>query len=239
MTSVRKFDKLLSSTSIADSTDTTKTISLDVSGVSTGTNRTLTVPNSDFVITGNDLSQTLTNKTITASSNDVAANSLKSATSLVDVSSATAPTSGQILTATSSTAATWQTPSSGSADLDFQEARATNQISANITSFADMPNMSLVTSNSSSREYLVIFMCEHETSNGGRTVEIILNINGTDQTDSERMIETPRSNRYAMASISYRTSSLASGVTIKIRYRTTASTTLRILNRSLIIYGIA
>lgn len=38
---------------------------------------------------------------------------LKSATTTVNVSSATAPTSGQVLTATSSTAATWQTPSSG------------------------------------------------------------------------------------------------------------------------------
>lgn len=38
---------------------------------------------------------------------------LRSATTTVNVSSATAPTSGQVLTATSSTAATWQTPSGG------------------------------------------------------------------------------------------------------------------------------
>jgi len=38
---------------------------------------------------------------------------LKSATTTVDVSAATAPTSGQVLTATSSTTATWQTPSGG------------------------------------------------------------------------------------------------------------------------------
>lgn len=41
---------------------------------------------------------------------------LNSATTVVNVSSATAPSSGQVLTATSSTAATWQTPSSGFAD---------------------------------------------------------------------------------------------------------------------------
>lgn len=39
--------------------------------------------------------------------------SLVSATTTVNVSSATAPTSGQVLTATSGTAATWQTPSGG------------------------------------------------------------------------------------------------------------------------------
>lgn len=37
-------------------------------------------------------------------------NALKSATTTVDVSAATAPSSGQVLTATSSTTATWQTP---------------------------------------------------------------------------------------------------------------------------------
>ena len=39
---------------------------------------------------------------------------LKSASTEVDVSSSTAPTTGQVLTATSSTAATWQTPAGGS-----------------------------------------------------------------------------------------------------------------------------
>ena len=46
-----------------------------------------------------------------------AALGLKTATTTVSVSGATAPTSGQVLTATSSTAATWQTPSAGSGDM--------------------------------------------------------------------------------------------------------------------------
>ena len=40
-------------------------------------------------------------------------NALNSSTTAVSTSSATAPTSGQVLTATSSTTATWQTPSTG------------------------------------------------------------------------------------------------------------------------------
>lgn len=43
-------------------------------------------------------------------------NALKSATTTVDVSAATAPTSGQVLTATAGTTATWQTPASGFAN---------------------------------------------------------------------------------------------------------------------------
>lgn len=41
------------------------------------------------------------------------ATALESATTIIDVGSSTAPSSGQVLTATSSTAATWQTPSGG------------------------------------------------------------------------------------------------------------------------------
>lgn len=41
---------------------------------------------------------------------------LNSATTVINVSSATAPTTGQVLTATSGTAATWQTPSTGFAN---------------------------------------------------------------------------------------------------------------------------
>ena len=61
-------------------------------------------------VVGTTDTQTLTNKTLTSTTNNVAAKFLHSATTLVDVSSATAPTSGQVLTATSGTAATWQTP---------------------------------------------------------------------------------------------------------------------------------
>ena len=53
----------------------------------------------------------LTNKTLTNTNNTVAAKSLHSATTVIDVVSATAPTSGQVLTATAGTTATWQTPS--------------------------------------------------------------------------------------------------------------------------------
>lgn len=66
---------------------------------------------------GTPSSGTMTNVSGTAASltagNATAAEGLKSATTTVVVSGATAPTSGQVLTATSSTAANWQTPSGG------------------------------------------------------------------------------------------------------------------------------
>jgi len=63
--------------------------------------------------TKNSATATLTNKTITDSTNNVTANGLRTATTTVSVSGATAPTAGQVLTATNGTTATWQTPSGG------------------------------------------------------------------------------------------------------------------------------
>lgn len=51
--------------------------------------------------------------TTDANKNVLSAGGLRSATTTVATTSATAPTAGQVLTATSSTAATWQTPSAG------------------------------------------------------------------------------------------------------------------------------
>ena len=55
------------------------------------------------------ISGTNTGDQTNISGNSATTNALNSATTVVNVSSATTPTSGQVLTATSSTATTWQT----------------------------------------------------------------------------------------------------------------------------------
>ena len=79
--------------------------------------RTVTLPDASFVVVGDTSTQTLTNKTLTDATNTITANGLRSATTTVSVSSATAPSSGQVLTATGSTTATWQTPTTGGTSL--------------------------------------------------------------------------------------------------------------------------
>lgn len=76
-----------------------------------------------------------TNFQMLSPSGNLTANNLKSATTTVNVSSATAPSSGQVLKATSSTAATWQTlpaslstVSSGTASKDASDATTTQNI---------------------------------------------------------------------------------------------------------------
>lgn len=76
--------------------------------------------NSKTLIDGIDLAtlatisgtESLINKTLTSTTNNIAAKSLLSATTNIDVFSAAAPSSNQVLTATSSTTAEWKTPSS-------------------------------------------------------------------------------------------------------------------------------
>lgn len=96
----------------------------DISGLGTGVATALGVAVGSAgapVVNGGALgtpsSGTLTNATGTASGltagTATAANGLASATTTVSVSAATAPASGQVLTATSGTAATWQTPAAG------------------------------------------------------------------------------------------------------------------------------
>jgi hypothetical protein len=59
-------------------------------------------------LVGTSDTQGLINKTITDPSNDVTAKFLKSSTTTIDISTAIAPTAGQVLAATSSTNAEWQ-----------------------------------------------------------------------------------------------------------------------------------
>ena len=88
---------------------------------------------------GTPSSGTLTNCTFPTLNQDTTGKSAKtdalnSATTVVNVSSATAPSTGQVLMATSSTAATWQTPSAGDVTLNgvqtLTNKRITNRVLA-------------------------------------------------------------------------------------------------------------
>ena len=105
-----KHGYLMLTNNLVDNNDHTKQLRISLSNITTNTTRTLTIPNGNTTLVGTDLVQTITNKTIQGSTNVVDANNLRSTTTTVNVSSSTAPSSGQILTATSSTTATWQDP---------------------------------------------------------------------------------------------------------------------------------
>lgn len=108
---------------VVEGSDNTKQLILNVSaGATTSTsttlevtqtsNRTITFPDATGTLTTLGGTEPLTNKTITDSTNNVTARALFSNSGANTVSAFTAanPTSGQVLTATSATTATWQTP---------------------------------------------------------------------------------------------------------------------------------
>ena len=108
---------------VQDEADTTRQIALDAGSITTANTRTITMADADIdlanvpssaekTVLGNT-SGTNTGDQTTVSGTSGNTDALNSATTVVDVSAATAPTTGQVLTATGTTAATWQTPAAG------------------------------------------------------------------------------------------------------------------------------
>ncbi|MBV5322718.1 MAG: hypothetical protein JZU60_02650 [Ilumatobacteraceae bacterium] len=84
-----------------------------------GTSPTLVTPalGTPSALVGTNITGTAASLTAGAATLAVSTSALKSATTTVNVAAAAAPTSGQVLTASSGTAATWVTPSGASATL--------------------------------------------------------------------------------------------------------------------------
>lgn len=89
-------------------TTTTNFASNNLTGV--GNINTHPLPSGSGAILSTDATQILTNKTIDSATNTVKADKLTTTGAAVVVSASAPPTTGQVLTATSAIAATWQTP---------------------------------------------------------------------------------------------------------------------------------
>lgn len=104
-----------------------------------GPGRTNDIPNSISytALPVGDTAGTITAGDDSRLTNDRTASGLRTATTVVDVSSASAPSAGQVLTATSGTDATWQDPAGGTGD-DTVKANVSNTNVAMTTSYANL-----------------------------------------------------------------------------------------------------
>ena len=224
-------------TFVQDNIDNTKKLQLQLSGITTATTRTLTVPDANTTLVGTDHVQTLTNKsinadqntitnidnadiksaagidaskiadgsvsntefqqlngigsaavaindvqtitnkTLTSATNDINAKGLHSASTVVDVSAATAPTAGQVLTATSGTAATWQTPSGGSGNTSMFAIKTMDQVAADDATLVD--DTDFVFALEAGKTYKIEGSVEFEESNSTTNGRIAFSYTGT------------------------------------------------------------
>ena len=100
---------------LVDPANRNKVLGLNLTALTPGAggavSQTLTIPPGSTTLVGTGLTQTLTGKTITAYSNVVASDSLKTSTgTYVSVTGSTPTAAGQVLTSTGPTAAIWQAP---------------------------------------------------------------------------------------------------------------------------------
>lgn len=106
--SISRLENIDASVFFVDPSDKSRKLKLLLNSL-TGT-KNITIPNSSTTMVGTDAIQTLTNKTMIGSTNTIAASQLRSKGSDIVISDADQPTAGQVLTATSSSTANWQTP---------------------------------------------------------------------------------------------------------------------------------
>lgn len=103
--------------SVATAT-TTPAITLDLGAITPTSVNSVVISGSSsptLAVTGtSSISGTNTGDQTNITGKSATTDALNSATTIIDIVSATAPINGQVLTATSGTAATWQTPSGGS-----------------------------------------------------------------------------------------------------------------------------
>lgn len=182
-----------SSCTFADNADDTKTLDFSLGGATTGNimtiasnhsaNRTLTLPDTTDTLVSLEATQTLTNKTMTATSNSARASDLATTGANVVIDGAAPPTTGQILTATSATAADWQTPSSGS--LTYNEISAVSTIASSSTTYVVINSMSIVPS---AGTYFVTFSQSMSTEIKDDLVSIALFVDETVVQHTERQL---------------------------------------------------
>ena len=120
-----------------DDINNTKKLQFQLSGITAGTTKILTIPDESTTIAGTDATQTLTNKIIDSTTNTVMAGKLQTSAGAVTVSSAAAPTSGQFLVATSGTSATWQSSEASRVSYILK----TNEIRASNTTYETVANI--------------------------------------------------------------------------------------------------
>lgn len=166
---------------------------------------------------------TFTNKTLTSTTNNVNAKGLHSASTVVDVSSATAPTAGQILTASSGTAAAWTTLDTNAllpyGDVVFSE----STITTTSTSYITATSMTLTPPAGKYAIYFNTTVTNNVTLIGNQTVSTKIYVNGV-ATGSESVVTVPSSSGQQLTNVCIAIGTVNGSQAITGRWMTSGNT---------------
>jgi len=221
-----------STTYFQDDGDNTKKFQFQLSGITTSTTRTLTVPDANTTLVGTATTDTFTNKTITGGTNTVEASQLATSGAAVTISGAAPPSTGQVLKATGATTATWQ--NEDSATITNSIVSATTDTSTTSTTYTLMNSM---TTTPASGTYLVSFSSSGNSSSGGADVNYAIYSGGTIIQHTERNVNYggggPTSG-YDVSLYTQAVTTVNGSQVIEVQYKTNAGT-MSIHERSMIL----
>ena len=126
---------------------------------------------------------------------------------------------------------------SAGSDRDIQISTTSIPTATTSTTYVDMNAMTVTTSNTEPRAYLVLFSAEFISAFSGRTIFIIVSIGGVDVSTTERRANYSSGGAYQLLSTLYRTESLGNGIEIKVRWHYENNKQLTCESRTLIIDG--
>ena len=188
-------------------------------------------------IVGTTDTQTLTNKTLDSTTNTISADKLHSATTTIDVVSAAAPSAGQVLTATSGTEATWQTPTS--AAITYSEITATVTTSTTSGVYSVINSM---TTTPASGTYMVSFSASGDQSDTKSNSVYAIFSDGTKIAHSERNFAwngDRRVDNFVVAMHTQAITTVDGSQAISVQYNAASSGTFSVNKRSMILLKVA
>lgn len=182
---------------------------------------TVTLPTATDTLVGRATTDTLTNKTISASSNTVGANEIRTTGASVIVDTASPPTTGQVLTATSATSANWQT---NSPSLTTSEITGTTATSTTSSSYVVINSM---TTTPASGTYMVSFSASGDISNGNADADYAIHNDGSIVTHSLRHLGHDGGAHTGGFKVTFYTQAIVTvngSQAIDVRYKTSSGT---------------
>jgi hypothetical protein len=154
-------------------------------------------------------------------SDDRTGSGLRSATTVVSVSAAAAPTNGQILTATAGNAATWQTPSGASILVQNSFTELTADQSTTSASFVDLTSLTK-TLTTGANFVIVKFTCSCSNTAVGSVNDFQLLVDGVAKRGTSASVKS--SNDTLCVALVYKIAVTAASHTIKLQWRTSSGT---------------